>query len=211
VEGGVEGGVEGAPGSRTEVRRWGRSRREVHARVVAMAQTLLAATARVERSPGGLRPDPSAERTRRAASRAFKRHRTSVGVLPALLLASPSGCFLGDLVGTQVQGTLLRNGNPFRPTWCTSGEVSGFHGVEIENEAKERTRIVVDVDGSSRVVYFPPMSRKGIILTSCSEAELDPTSTRINGYRKWTGRARFNCSHEGVHLQGEVTFTCSAP
>jgi hypothetical protein len=131
--------------------------------------------------------------------------------LPILFLASACGGILSDLVGTEVQGTLVRNQSPFRPSWCVSGEVNGFHGVEIQNEASERTRIVVDVDGSSRVVYFPPKSRIGTILTNCSDVMIEPTNTRINGYRKWTGRARFDCSHDSVHLQGDLTFTCSAP
>jgi hypothetical protein len=128
-----------------------------------------------------------------------------------VLLVCSSGCSLSELIGTQIQGKLLRNQSPFQASWCTSGEVDGFHGVEFQNETGERARLVVDVDGSSRVVYFPPRASVGIILANCSDVVLERTGTRINGYRKWTGRASLHCRHESVELEGDLAFSCSAP
>jgi hypothetical protein len=93
------------------------------------------------------------------------------------------------------------DGKPFALASCAPGAPDGFHGMELRGEDESRIRIVVEVDGTSKVVLFRPRAERGLILNDCSRADIKESGGRRSSVR---GRASIRCNADGVRVEGTV-------
>lgn len=148
------------------------------------------------------------------------RRSTRTGILAGLLAFA--GCGEGGLFGSSVDGTAKFDvtTQEFKAKWetlpdsCTSGERSGFFGVDLsEGSDEERLiRIVSDpVDGFS-VGTNVPGTDKALFITAadgCAQFDVDVTrtSTRVNDIWNVDGHALVDCEVPGLSFQVDLNFS----
>jgi hypothetical protein len=108
---------------------------------------------------------------------------------------------------SKVDGSLTVNSSPFSVTHCTSGQLSGFNGVDVLGVDGSRLRLVEEVDGSETVIQMgtgaQPVTMKG-----CGKIDVEPSNVSVNGVRVLRGSAQMDCTEGALHVAGNVTFQC---
>lgn len=94
------------------------------------------------------------------------------------------------------------NDRPFREKTCTPGSLNGFHGVELTSEEGARIRIIVEVQGDTKIIVFPQGSERGKVLADCSRAEMTVSQSRHGVSVR--GRASMKCEGDEVKVEGTV-------
>lgn len=97
-------------------------------------------------------------------------------------------------------------GGTFTPDGCQSGEVHGFHGVDLyATSDPRRLRLVQEPTGEARLVLFTSGQKpQALTDADCTDFRIGVrrTGTRINHVESYEGAASFTCPQ----LKGAVEF-----
>jgi hypothetical protein len=105
------------------------------------------------------------------------------------------------------EGPLTVNSAAVSVTHCTSGQLMGFNGVDVLTIDGSRLRLVQEVDGSGTVIRLGTGANP-VTMKACGKIDVQPSNVSVNGVRVLRGSAQLDCTSDGLHVAGNVTFQC---
>lgn len=106
----------------------------------------------------------------------------------------------------KLSGTLTLNDKPFALESCRSGQVYGFHGVELKGSNGDRLRLVQAPGGDGLVYYFKAGQPTGHPLGKCGPLSVTRQNSTINKVSNVEGSATLKCNAGGIKVSGNVSF-----
>ncbi len=103
-----------------------------------------------------------------------------------------------------VTTSLTVSNQPFIPNRCYSGEIRGFSGIELEDVAGARLRLVHQPDGTLGVTWMPAGESVGTTLGTCASGAFSPGSMTVNDVKGLTGAATIDCATAAIPIVGSV-------
>lgn len=107
---------------------------------------------------------------------------------------------------SKVTGTLEVDGAPFAVQQCRSGQAFGFSGIELNDAAGNRLRLLANADGTCTAALFKGDSATGDRLGQCGALTMEAQSSRINSITNVKGTAKLACEAVNHKIAGNVEF-----
>jgi hypothetical protein len=99
------------------------------------------------------------------------------------------------------------DGAQFSPTGCNNGIVYGFAGVQFQDAAGRRLRVLNNpATNEVRVAWFPDGTGRGYELGTCASLRQRRGTGTINGVQNQEGAVSFSCDSEGHKISGSIDF-----
>ncbi len=105
----------------------------------------------------------------------------------------------------EISATLTVEGEPFVPTACRSGEHSGFMGVDLIEEASDRTLRLVQTPANQPLAIWIA-GTETIELGPCGTLSIGYQNSTINDIRNVEGNASLECEAGERVVTGTVAF-----
>jgi hypothetical protein len=107
----------------------------------------------------------------------------------------------------KLTSTVQIDGTAFTPTRCNNGLVFGFAGVQFQDAAGRRLRVVSDpATNEVRVAWFLDTGGRGDELGPCAALSQHAGTGVVNGVQNQEGAVRFTCNGGGHTISGNIDF-----
>src|SRR4051812_42531516 len=93
----------------------------------------------------------------------------------------------------KLSGSITVDGKPLDISSCKSGQPMGFAGIQIEDDAGRRLRLIANPDGSAEAILFAGEAQ-GDDVGKCGTIEVHPQNSKINDVTNVEGVAKISCS-----------------
>ena len=131
------------------------------------------------------------------------------GDSPALFVFAAVGfgalfAFIAWSIDAEVEGQIDGSDWVLVPDRCSSGQLQGFHGVELGDGGARTILVIKDPTEGPKVVLVQGASRDVFDAAACEklEIELHRGNTIVNEVHEVVGRASFTCDA----VSGDITF-----
>src|SRR5512140_707779 len=103
----------------------------------------------------------------------------------------------------KLSGSIEIDGKAFEISSCKSGKPLGFTGIQLEDDAGRRLRLVANADGTANAIVFAGEAQ-GDDVGKCGTLEVHNQNSKINDVTNVEGVAKISCS--GSHkVEGTLT------
>ncbi|KIG17323.1 hypothetical protein DB30_03380 [Enhygromyxa salina] len=119
-----------------------------------------------------------------------------LGLLAALLLCT-TACT------NEITATLKIDDKSFVPTSCRAGQLNGFAGVDLIDDAGQTLRLVQSPTNEPNAIL---LGDKAVEFGACGSFSVERQTSSVNDITNVMGEAKLECEAEGRKVSGTVTF-----